>query len=54
MEVLFTPVTNWMMGRLKQAESVDVYDTETRFTPFSLQDEGESRESRIPGAGERG
>jgi queuosine precursor transporter len=42
-EVLFTPVTYWVVGRLKRAEGVDVYDTHTRFTPFSLRDEGELR-----------
>jgi uncharacterized integral membrane protein (TIGR00697 family) len=40
-EVLFTPVTYLVVNRLKKAEGVDVYDTDTRFTPFSLKDEGE-------------
>lgn len=42
-EVLFTPVTYWAVARLKRAEGVDVYDTHTHFTPFSLRDEGERR-----------
>lgn len=53
-EVLFTPVTYWVVGRLKQAEGVDVYDTETRFTPFSLRDEGEILTTGIPDASESG
>lgn len=40
-EVLFTPVTYWVVGRLKRAEGMEVFDTHTRFTPFSLRDEGE-------------
>lgn len=40
-EVLCTPATYFVVNRLKQAEGVDVYDTDTRFTPFSLKDEGE-------------
>ena len=35
-EVLFTPVTYLIVGGLKRAEGVDHYDTDTRFTPFSL------------------
>ncbi len=42
-EVLFTPVTYFVVHRLKRAEGVDVYDTDTRFTPFSLKDEGSVR-----------
>jgi queuosine precursor transporter len=42
-EVLFTPVTYWVVARLKHAEGVDVYDTHTRFTPFSLREDGEIR-----------
>jgi queuosine precursor transporter len=41
--VLFTPVTYWVVARLKHAEGVDVYDTHTRFTPFSLREDGEIR-----------
>lgn len=33
-EALLTPVTYFVVGRLKQAEGVDVYDVETSFTPF--------------------
>ena len=37
-EVLATPGTYAVVGWLKQRENVDVYDTDTRFTPFSLRD----------------
>ena len=35
-EVVFTPVTYWLVARLKRAESEDYYDRDTNFTPFSL------------------
>ena len=35
-EVLFTPVTYAVVGALKRAERLDVYDRGTDFTPFSL------------------
>ena len=35
-EVVFTPVTYWIVGALKRAESEDYYDRDTRFTPFTL------------------
>jgi hypothetical protein len=35
-EVVFTPVTYWVVGRLKHAEQEDFYDRHTRFTPFTL------------------
>ncbi len=35
-EVLFTPLTYVVIRQLKQAEGLDVYDRETKFTPFSL------------------
>jgi hypothetical protein len=35
-EVVFTPVTYWIVGVLKRAEHEDYYDRETRFTPFTL------------------
>jgi hypothetical protein len=35
-EVVFTPVTYWIVGRLKRAENEDYYDRETKFTPFTL------------------
>lgn len=44
-EVVMTPVTYVVVARLKRAEGVDVYDTQTRFTPFSLRDEGQTRPS---------
>jgi len=42
-EVAFTPVTYFVVGRLKRAEGVDTYDRDTDFTPFSLKDEGQRR-----------
>ncbi|HEX4870705.1 MAG TPA: queuosine precursor transporter [Nevskiaceae bacterium] len=42
-EIVFTPVTYVVVGRLKQAEGLDVYDEQTRFTPFSLREEGVNR-----------
>jgi queuosine precursor transporter len=35
-EALLTPVTYFVVGRLKKIEGVDVYDEDTDFTPFSL------------------
>ena len=35
-EILATPLTYWIVGRLKRAENEDYYDTNTNFTPFSL------------------
>ncbi len=35
-EVVFTPVTYWIVGELKRTEHEDYYDRHTRFTPFSL------------------
>lgn len=35
-EALFTPITYWVVGRLKRAEGVEVFDRDTDFTPFSL------------------
>jgi uncharacterized integral membrane protein (TIGR00697 family) len=37
-EVVLTPVTYLVVNRLKRAEAEDFYDTNTDFTPFSLQD----------------
>jgi hypothetical protein len=34
-EVILTPVTYFVVGFLKRAEGVDVFDTHTNFTPFS-------------------
>ncbi|NJL22582.1 MAG: queuosine precursor transporter [Leptolyngbyaceae cyanobacterium SM1_3_5] len=36
-EVLFTPVTYWIIGWLKQQEREDYYDVETNFNPFRFQ-----------------
>lgn len=36
-EVLFTPVTYWITGWLKQQEQEDYYDRDTNFNPFRLQ-----------------
>jgi len=35
-EAVLTPVTYRVVGALKRAEGVDVYDTDTAFTPFSI------------------
>ena len=35
-EVVFTPVTYWVVGALKRAENEDYYDRNTNFTPFTL------------------
>jgi uncharacterized PurR-regulated membrane protein YhhQ (DUF165 family) len=35
-EAMLTPVTYRVVAALKRAEGVDVYDTDTDFTPFSL------------------
>lgn len=45
-EVVLTPMTYAVIGFLKRREGVDVYDRETRFTPFSLRDDGEVRARR--------
>lgn len=37
-EAALTPVTYAVVGRLKQAEGIDTFDTNTDFTPFSLSD----------------
>jgi len=44
-EALSTPLTYWLVGRLKRAEHEDYYDRHTNFTPFSLAVPGESRGS---------
>lgn len=38
-EVLATPVTYFIVGRLKAAEGIDFYDRQTNFSPFALQRE---------------
>lgn len=37
-EVVFTPLTYLIVNALKRAEGEDFYDTDTNFTPFSLED----------------
>ena len=39
-EVLLTPVTYAVVGWLKRAEGIDVFDTGTDFTPFGLRARG--------------
>ncbi len=39
-EVFFTPVTYFVVNRLKRAEGRDVYDEDTNFTPFAIKGEG--------------
>jgi hypothetical protein len=38
-EVVATPVTYLVVGRLKAAEGVDAFDRHTDFSPFALQRE---------------
>jgi len=35
-EIVFTPMTYWLTGWLKQQEQEDFYDVETNFNPFRL------------------
>jgi queuosine precursor transporter len=35
-EAMLTPVTYVVVGRLKKAEGVEVFDTDTNFTPFTI------------------
>lgn len=42
-EVVFTPLTYFVVNRLKRAEGVDTFDFDTDFTPFSLADSGVRR-----------
>ncbi len=35
-EVIFTPLTYWVVNKLKKAEGIDTFDRNTAFTPFSL------------------
>ncbi len=37
-EAVITPLTYWIVRRLKRAESSDPYDTHTHFSPFRLRD----------------
>lgn len=37
-EIAMIPFTYWVCAFLKQAEGVDKYDTDTHFTPFTLED----------------
>ncbi|MDD3861793.1 MAG: queuosine precursor transporter [Candidatus Gracilibacteria bacterium] len=36
-EVLFTPITYLIVGKLKKDEGVDVYDKDTNFNPFRIE-----------------
>jgi uncharacterized PurR-regulated membrane protein YhhQ (DUF165 family) len=42
-EAISTPLTYWLVGRLKRAEHEDYYDRDTNFTPFSLAVPSEGR-----------
>lgn len=35
-EIFLTPVTYVIIGRLKKAEGVDIFDAETDFSPFTV------------------
>ncbi|MDR3038066.1 MAG: VUT family protein, partial [Candidatus Adiutrix sp.] len=37
-EILLFPLTALVVGRVKRAEGADVYDRETRFSPFLWRD----------------
>ena len=37
-EIVLTPLTYFVVGRLKRAEREDYFDDKTTFTPFSLGD----------------
>ncbi len=39
-EVLMTPVTYWIVARLKSAEHEDYFDRDTRFSPFAFDPSG--------------
>ncbi len=41
-EALLTPVTYWVVGFLKRREGVDVFDTDTDFSPFARAASGET------------
>jgi len=43
LEALLTPLTYVIVGWLKRAEGVDTFDRNTKFTPFSLKDDGEEK-----------
>lgn len=45
-EIVFTPITYAVVRFLKRHEGVDTYDEHTRFTPFSLRDEGDLHATR--------
>ncbi len=36
-EALLTPFTYLVINRLKRAEGIDIYDTDTNFSPFARQ-----------------
>jgi hypothetical protein len=40
-EAAMTPLTYWIVGKLKHAEGVDVYDVATDFSPFTSGNAGE-------------
>lgn len=42
-EVAMTPLTYWVVNKLKKAENVDTFDVSTNFNPFSLRDDGQRR-----------
>jgi uncharacterized integral membrane protein (TIGR00697 family) len=42
-ETVATPLTYFVVNKLKQAEGIDVYDTNTNFTPFKFKLDREAR-----------
>ncbi len=41
-EAAMTPLTYWVVGKLKHAEGVDVFDVGTNFSPFASGSGGEA------------
>jgi hypothetical protein len=37
-EIIFTPITYGVVGFLKKREKSDIYDYQTKFTPFNVKD----------------
>lgn len=46
-EFVATPLTMWLIGIIKSKENLDIFDTNTRFTPFSLDIEYSQENNRI-------
>ena len=42
-ETVATPLTYWVVNSLKRAEGVEIFDSDTNFSPFSTADGGKER-----------